>query len=196
MKNILGFTLTEMMIAVAILAILLAVGTPSFQVFIENSKIRSTAESLQTGLHLARTEAMRRNARVTLWLVNGLSAACVRSNTGTSWVVSQDNPAGSCNVASSETASPRLIQSYAGSDSSANLNVTATDSTDTATNCITFNGFGRAELSCTGGGNPISRISISSASLPNTRRLDIRIPAGGGARMCDPSLPTSNTAGC
>lgn len=194
-----GFTLTEMMIAVAIMAILLAAGMPSFQTFIQNAQIRTTAESMQSGLHLARSEALRRNAHVTLWLVNGLTATCARSNTGTSWVVSIDNPASLCNTASSDTVAPRLIQSRAGSESGTGINVAATTSavTPAASSCITFNGFGRVEANCTGGGAPIGAISFVSATAPTTTRgLNIRILSGGAIRMCSSTAVTGDLTAC
>src|SRR5687768_7003304 len=118
-----GFTLIEMMIAVAIMVLLLGIGVPSFQTFIANSKIRTTAETLQAGLHLARTEALRRNAQVSFWLVNGISAACARSNAGASWVVSQNDPTNGCNTASSTTTAPRVVQVRSGNDGSTNVTV-------------------------------------------------------------------------
>jgi type IV fimbrial biogenesis protein FimT len=199
MKPIKGFTLIEMMIAVAIMALLLGLGVPSFQTFIRNAQIRTAAESMQAGLHLARSEALRRNARVSLWLVNGLTAACARSNTGTSWVVSVDNPAGLCVTASSDTVAPRLIQSRAGNDGSGSVNVTATISSGSATgsSCITFNGFGRVEAACTGGGAPIGAIDFSSANATtSTKNLSVRILSGGAIRMCNPAASTTDLAAC
>lgn len=192
MKHSSGFTLVEMMIAIAIMAILLAIGMPAFQTFIQNIQIRTAAESMQAGLNLARTEALRRNARVSLWMVNGVSASCARSSSGTSWVVSFDNPAGLCNVASSETVAPRLIQSRAGSDGSSSVNVNAVDANGAGTSCITFNGFGSIESTCAGGGNPIEAITFRSATAPTTTRgLDVQVTSGGAVRMCDPAVTVS-----
>jgi type IV fimbrial biogenesis protein FimT len=64
-----GFSLIELMIGVAILAILLSAVIPSFKVWIQNAKIRTAAESLKNGLQLARLEAIRRNERVFFSLV-------------------------------------------------------------------------------------------------------------------------------
>ena len=57
-----GFTLIELMVALAILALLLLLGVPSFTTFMRNSEIRSTAESIINGLRAASTEAANRNA--------------------------------------------------------------------------------------------------------------------------------------
>lgn len=195
MKPRAGFTLIELMISVAILAILLGLAAPEFQTFIQNTKIRTTADSMQAGLQLARSEALRRNARVSLWLVSDVTASCARSDSGTSWVVSVDNPAGACNAASSDTVVPRLIQSRSGGDGSTGVSVAASNgsATPAASNCITFNGFGTVETACTGGGIPIGRIVITSTNAPSTtRRLEMRVTSGGAVRMCDPTVTSDS----
>lgn len=59
-----GFSLIELMVVIAILGLLLAIGIPSFATWLRNVQIRNAAESLQSGLQFARTEALRRNERV------------------------------------------------------------------------------------------------------------------------------------
>jgi type IV fimbrial biogenesis protein FimT len=54
-------TLIEIMVAVTIVVILLAAAMPSFSEWIQNSKIRTAAESIQNGISLARSEAVHRN---------------------------------------------------------------------------------------------------------------------------------------
>ncbi len=56
-----GFTLIELMVALAIVALLLLLGMPSFTTFLRNSEIRSTSESLVNGLRAASAEAANRN---------------------------------------------------------------------------------------------------------------------------------------
>lgn len=190
-----GVTVVELMVAVAILAILLAIGVPSFQNYIRNTQIRATAESMLAGLNLARTEALRRNTRVSLWLVNNMTAGCARSNTGTSWVVSLDDPTGKCHVASSATVSPRIAQVRSASEGGTGVNVTATSGMATASSCITFNGFGTVESECPGGSDPISRIAfVSATAADSTRDLQIRINPGGAARLCAPDAVSGPSA--
>ncbi|WP_147375792.1 GspH/FimT family pseudopilin [Noviherbaspirillum cavernae] len=192
-----GFTLVEMMIAVVIMAILLAVGMPGFQAFIQNTQIRTAADSMQAGLNLARAEALRRNARVSLWVVSGIDATCVQSNTGNSWVVSFTDPAARCGAAASDSAAPGLIQARSGSDGSSGVNVTALTGADAASSCITFNGFGGVETTCTGGASPLARISFVSAAAPaTTRALEVHVTPGGAIRMCDPNAADGTPTRC
>lgn len=52
------------MIALAVLAILAAVGVPSFQGIIANNRLASASNDILSGLNVAKSEAIRRNASV------------------------------------------------------------------------------------------------------------------------------------
>ena len=61
-----GLTLVELLVAIAVLGILLGIGVPALGQFAADSRLTSTTNRLVSALHLARSEAVRRNARVTL----------------------------------------------------------------------------------------------------------------------------------
>lgn len=61
-----GFTLIELMVTLAVLAVVLTIAAPSFQEMIDRNRARSTADGLVTALVTARTEAVSRNEVVTL----------------------------------------------------------------------------------------------------------------------------------
>lgn len=61
-----GFTLLELMVTLAVAAILLGLAVPSFMAMGLNSKLRSTANNLVASAYLARSEAIKLNASVTL----------------------------------------------------------------------------------------------------------------------------------
>jgi type IV fimbrial biogenesis protein FimT len=63
-----GFTLIELMITVAICAVLLALAAPSFKTYTAKKKVEGTLAELATDLQLARSEAVSRNASVRLTL--------------------------------------------------------------------------------------------------------------------------------
>ena len=69
-KRARGVTLIEMLIGLTVLGILLMLGMPSYTTWIQSTKIRAAAESLQAGLQLARAEAARRNTQVELVLTD------------------------------------------------------------------------------------------------------------------------------
>mgnify|MGYP006198156723 CR=1 FL=1 len=59
-----GFTLVELMVAVAVLAILVSVALPSFRDFGERSALRGAADAVTQVIGTARTEAIKRNQLV------------------------------------------------------------------------------------------------------------------------------------
>ncbi|QGZ38387.1 type IV fimbrial biogenesis protein FimT [Pseudoduganella flava] len=63
-----GFTLVEMMVAIVILGVLLAVGIPNLTNWIMTNKARSAAEFYLDGMSMARRQAVTHNARSRLVL--------------------------------------------------------------------------------------------------------------------------------
>jgi len=59
-----GFTLIELMVTIAIAAVLLVVAVPNFVVFLQNNRLVSQANELSGMLNFARSEAVKRSARV------------------------------------------------------------------------------------------------------------------------------------
>ena len=66
MKKYSGFTLIELMVALAVAGIIITVGLPSMSVFFKGNRMVVNANDLLAGLHLARSEAIKRNARVSI----------------------------------------------------------------------------------------------------------------------------------
>lgn len=62
----LGFTLIELMVTVAIVAILLGIGIPSFTTMIQQNRLTAITNSLVTSLSYARNEAIKRGHQVTM----------------------------------------------------------------------------------------------------------------------------------
>ncbi|WP_418067352.1 GspH/FimT family pseudopilin [Sedimenticola hydrogenitrophicus] len=66
-----GFTLVELMITVALLAIVLSLGVPSFRQMIVDNRMTSHANLLVTSLNVARSEAINRSDSVTVTATSG-----------------------------------------------------------------------------------------------------------------------------
>ncbi len=90
-----GFTLVELMVAIAIAAIVIAFAVPSFEQIRNGTRLSSGANDLLTALQLARSEAIRRNHAVTFCPTNAAQSACLNSpavfDEGFYWMVIDRN---------------------------------------------------------------------------------------------------------
>jgi len=187
-----GFTLIELVIVLAIMAVLLVLGLPVMSEWMADSRVRVATESVQTGIMLARAEAIRRNAPVRFQLTSSLDDSCTLSAGGANWVVSLDDPTESCDVAPSQDNPPRIIQIRSGSEGGGATAVSATRGGAPA-NLATFVGTGRLS------GFSIDTINVTNPAAGacqhaggNVRCLRIRIMNGGDSRICDPRVTDAN----
>lgn len=85
-----GFTIVEIMIAIAILAILTALAFPSLQQFMARNELVGSSNALITGINLARTEAVTRSTAVGICpSTDGLG--CAGDAWGSGFLVFVDN---------------------------------------------------------------------------------------------------------
>ncbi|MDO6563632.1 GspH/FimT family pseudopilin [Amphritea sp. 1_MG-2023] len=92
-----GFTLIELMVSVAVAAILIAIGVPSFSEFIKRGQITEQRDMLYSSLMFARSEAVNRGHSVSV-CVSSNQATCSTVGTGTvswasGWLVFTDEDA-------------------------------------------------------------------------------------------------------
>lgn len=92
MRRARGFTLAELMITLVILGILVGVGVPTFLDATLSSRLGSVVNNLVVSVHLARSEAIKRNVTVRLCpSTNGTSCASQSTLEG-GWIVIADYP--------------------------------------------------------------------------------------------------------
>jgi len=84
-----GFTLLELMITVAIAAILLGIGIPSFQSAIASAQLTNQTNRIVSALQQARIEAIKRNAHVVTCISNN-GTACDGTSWASGWLIFQD----------------------------------------------------------------------------------------------------------
>ena len=61
-----GFTIVELMIVIALLAVMVSVGVPAFLNFTQTNTVAATANRFMSSLALAKSEAIKRNTNITV----------------------------------------------------------------------------------------------------------------------------------
>lgn len=190
-----GLTLIEFMVGMLIAGILAALAVPSFRSWIQNAQVRNGAESIMTGLQLARSEAVHLNTLVRFNLTSTAGAS--------DWEICA--PAPGVPAASPCPSGATVIQRGVSQDGASNARIGVYKLMDgqAQTNYavaitagyelpghVTFNGLGQTVKD---GPDNLVRIDVTSAVLPSARRLVVVVDnPGGGVRMCDPGLTASN----
>ena len=134
----------------------------------QNTQLRSAADSVQSGLQLARAEAVKRNTFV------GFTMAGPDS----SWSVDVMNP-------------PQQLQSRTAAEGSANAQIATTDAT------IVFDGLGKANIAANATiqiTNPTGGLCKPAGEM---NCLNVTVSVGGQVKMCDPTvLIAGDTRAC
>jgi type IV fimbrial biogenesis protein FimT len=178
-----GFTLIEMIIALAIVAILVAIAVPNFRTFLLNVQIRTATEALNNGLQLARGEAVRRNTNVKFILGND-----------SGWSVGCETPVPDNDGDGTEDC-PTVIQSRLSEEGSTLAKIAVTPAGSTI---ATFNGLGRLTNN-DDGSFPISRLDVDMpiATLAASQSKDLSILIkGGSVYMCNPNIASADPKAC
>lgn len=89
MKTETGFTLIESMVAIAVMLVLMAIAVPSFRDASHRSQVRSAASDLVASAHFARSEAIKRNAPVTM-CVSTDGENCAAGGWERGWIIRTD----------------------------------------------------------------------------------------------------------
>lgn len=194
-----GFTLVELLIAMAMLALLLSLAGPSFSTWIRNAQVRTVAETLQNGIRLAQAEAMARNRQTVLFLTNdapGLAATPAAG--GANWVLRWIPLPGDAVTATAPDNEP-FLQGGAVGDVAAGVTIGGPTA-------LCFNPLGRRVANATTGvtglqctvdaANPMAAFNLAGGT--GTRALRVTVTLGGQVRLCDParSLSADQPDGC
>jgi type IV fimbrial biogenesis protein FimT len=167
-----GFTVVELMVTLAVAAILAALAVPTMRSVIENTHMRATAQSLQNGLAMARAEAVRLNTQVELVL------------TGAGWSIQR-------------VSDGSLLQQASGKEMASGTTVTTTP---TGSDRVTYDAFGRTvATNPTDNSATITQIDVVAthpSGTPGYKPLRIQLTSGGLARLCDPAAASTEPKAC
>jgi type IV fimbrial biogenesis protein FimT len=168
-----GVTLMELMVVVAIGGVLASWALPNFRDMIGRTRLKTAASDLHTSLTLARSEAVKRNASVTVSPAGG----------GTNWAVGWQVKSGST-----------VLSTQDGYSSVTFTTKDASYATALATTTITFSGTGRASTTSTPASSSIAFILTSSGTLGTWARCVVLDPSGRPAVRSDNDGNSAN--GC
>jgi type IV fimbrial biogenesis protein FimT len=130
-----GFTLPELMIVLALAGTILALGAPNFTEFRRNARLTSAGNDFLGAVQSARTEAIKRQAIVSLCATDDPQADTPTCSGGTDfrgWVVFAD-PDGDCDLAA---AADKLRAGWSGGSGAVSIEGNANGT------CMSFGGNG------------------------------------------------------
>ncbi|WP_295006742.1 GspH/FimT family pseudopilin [uncultured Dechloromonas sp.] len=85
-----GLTMIELLITLAVLAILLAIGIPSFEGLLASTRVTNATNELLSAFAQTRSEAIRRGQRVTI-CISANGAQCTNAgNWNQGWIIFRD----------------------------------------------------------------------------------------------------------
>lgn len=166
-----GFTLIELMVVIAIVAVLASLAAPSFNTLATAQALRSASSELHISLLQARSEALRTNRNVYVVPVSATDPA-ITTDWAAGWTIFVDvNNSGSTYEAGTDTIVSK------GSAISPKLAITAAK-----TNAV---GFMFDARGFSGGlGATTAKVTFASADDSNKRKMVI-VDRLGKARVCD-----------
>lgn len=175
-----GFTLIELMVTIALMAIMLGIAAPSFVTFKRNSELTSIANNFLAALNAARTEAMKRN----------MFAMVMPANNDNDWsqgwnvfVDTNDNgvfDSGDIVVMQQEAPPPYIT-------------LTGNGSTAASRSYVRYDGSGFSRPMGTNTANTTLTISRSDASSDVRQIRRIVVGLTGRPRVCTPKSSSDTT---
>ena len=182
-RSNIGFTLIEMIATVAVLAVLVTVGIPSFQETIDKRRLTGAAEQLQADLQYARSEAIKRNGNVfvSFTLVSG-----------TDWCYGMSSTTATCNCNTATSCQLDGVEKVVNEDGFRNISLGVASITGNNLNFEPRRGL----VSVNSNATPIATGSVtltSNIGTTSAKVLRIDVSRLGRVKLCSPS--TGNLSG-
>lgn len=165
-----AFSMIELMIVLAIAAVLMALAVPNFKTTIDRQKITTASGDLYAAIGLTRAEAIRRGMRVDL--------KAISSNWQNGWTISVTNGAGVAEKIYSHSALPTGVKV-----------APPAFGDGVADDSVSYDGTGRARLKNDGLSVVNGVWTFTIDDNPAFKRT-IEINTVGRPHLCDPTNPT------
>lgn len=183
-----GLTFVELIVAISIASILIALAIPAFVKWIQDAAIRSQAEQLQAAILTTRSYAVARNERVKLQFtdIKGLA----------SWKIGCVRVSANC---------PEIIESKLFSENyPIRIGVITSDKNTEIDTAISIGSGLPAVISYGAQGaalnqiidNEITRLDVMHSMNSKAQRLIIKIEMSGEVAICNPSIQKPKPGSC
>ncbi len=169
-----GFTLIELMIALAIAALLAVLAMPGYSVWIADNQIRNAAESIASGMRYAQAEAIKQNSQVEFVL---------------------DPTPGTGGWVARLVAAP--VPPLQGGTFREGADRATLAPLPAGTTTVTFTGLGTVALANADASAPLTQVQVASATVATARNLNVLVGNNRtGIKICDPKWPANDPKGC
>lgn len=165
-----GFTLLELLVTISVAAIILSFGVPSFMDVVRNGRAATNANDFVTALAIARSEAVKRGARVTVCASDD-QATC-GGDWEDGWIVFADS------AATDDTDPPvvdTVLRVWGPPGGDPSVAITASDGSSVTPNWIRFLPRGSARTTAT---MPVT-FNMQIANCSNLQGRNIELNAVG-----------------
>jgi type IV fimbrial biogenesis protein FimT len=215
-----GFTLIEIMVALAIFGLLIALAGPQLSAFLANSQVRNAGEAILNGVQQAQATAMRDNlpTRLALTKTTGTGGWEIIVADPATNTVPGANPASPCGApvacAPGTVCNPEKLFCLKDGAPNAQIDVTPGAAVVANVASITFDGFGRIQcntdntLACDGTPN-MQWVKVTNSLNASARELHVCIttqaaPTAAGSvpvsasqiKLCDPNVAATEPQAC
>jgi type IV fimbrial biogenesis protein FimT len=191
MRSHKGFTLVELLVALAVVGIILTVAAPSFRSMIEMKRLRGIQAQIVTDMNFARSEAVARNMYLRVVVGADANMSCY-----TLYTAPSNGPRCECFKATPAQRCPAPLVEVRTVQVPANLGVTLAIPAGMRSGFAYDNVTGSLVTNPTDLGNDPLPLFVLRTFLDSERELQTQLNQAGRVTVCTPTGASTGEAAC